>query len=80
MPVYLINDLNKAWKGEITIELTEYNKLITTQTISHTAAAFKVDVENFKINIPAKSANYTLTARIVYNGEFVESVRDILVK
>ncbi len=80
VPVYLINDLNKAWKGSITVELTEYNKVITTQTISHTVAAFKVDVENFKINIPAKAGNYTLTARIVYNGEVVESERDIPVK
>jgi beta-galactosidase len=80
VPVFVINDLNKEWKGELTIELLENGKIISQQKISHTVAAYKVDTEKIDLKLPSKSGEYTLVARIVYNGEVVESVRDINVQ
>ncbi|GAB2816228.1 hypothetical protein GCM10027043_15770 [Ferruginibacter profundus] len=79
VPVYVINDLNKDWKGNMEIELTENDKVISHQRIPVIAAAFKVEIKNCAVKIPAANGLYKLIARINYNGEKVESVRDILV-
>lgn len=80
VPVYLINDLNKAWQGNVEIEISENNKVASSQNLLVNADAFQVKNTGFEINIPNKPGNYLLIARINYNGEIVESVRDILVK
>jgi hypothetical protein len=65
----------------MTVELLENDKtIISQQKKSITVAAFKVNTEKFGLKIPSKSGEYTLIARIVYNSEVVESVRDISVK
>jgi beta-galactosidase len=80
VPVYLINDLNKPWKGNIEIELAQHGKVISRQNIAVAVNAFKVLVKNCTVAIPATAGEYQLIARIIYNGEIVESVRDIPVK
>lgn len=80
VPVYLINDLNKPWEGNIEIELTVNGEVITKQTIAASAVAFEVSIHNCTIAVPATAGDYRLTAKIIYHGETVESVRDIPVK
>ena len=77
VPVFLINDLNRSWNGKITLLITENGKQISRQFIAGSADAFKVEIKNFKVQIPAKAGNYKLIARIKYKGQWVESVRDI---
>ena len=80
VPVHLINDLNTTWKGNIELDITENDVVISHQVIVGAADAFKVNIESFKVKIPAKIGDYKLIARINYKGEAVESVRDIPVK
>lgn len=77
VPVYLINDLNKTWNGVIELDILTNDTVVSHQIINNSTAPFKVVIENFKVLIPAIPGNYTLIARINYNGERVESVRDI---
>jgi beta-galactosidase len=79
VPVYLINDLNKPWKGNIEVVLMQHDKVITAQQIEGAAAAFKVEVKNCSIRMPVAAGAYQLVAKIIYNNETVQSVRDILV-
>nr|WP_294897970.1 glycoside hydrolase family 2 TIM barrel-domain containing protein [uncultured Pedobacter sp.] len=79
VPVFVINDLNKEWKGELDVELLKDGKVISRQKRLHKVPAFKVDKERFDVSIPSKKGEYKLIARINYNGEAVESIRDISV-
>ncbi|RZK60030.1 MAG: hypothetical protein EOO91_03000 [Pedobacter sp.] len=79
VPVFVINDLAKEWKGELSLKLMENGKTIHQQKMAQTTGSLNVKVEKFDIRIPSKKGNYILVASIIYNGEKVESVRDILV-
>jgi hypothetical protein len=77
VPVYLINDLNKAWNGTVTLDITKNGTVVSRQTMPYISEAFEVAIKNFTLKIPAEAGDYKLTARIYFKGQKVESIRDI---
>lgn len=67
-----LNSKNNTCQAEIVLPQRKVIPMETAKILSHTA---KIDLK-----LPSKSGEYTLVARIVYNGEVVESVRDINVQ
>jgi beta-galactosidase len=79
-PVYIINDLEDIWSGQISLCLYENNKLINEVVKNVQASGYNVTIENFNIKIPDKKGNFILQASLVLNGKKVISYRDMNVK
>lgn len=80
VPVHVINDLKKPWKGQLEVDITKNNRIISHQVLPASAASFEVKIHNFKVKLPSAKGEYILTARLFNNGEKIESLRDISVK
>lgn len=80
VPLYVINDLDKVWKGKVSLCIYKDDQLIDEFVKNIKASEYNVTTENFNIKIPETKGNYELRAILTLNGEKVISYRDFVVK
>jgi hypothetical protein len=77
LPVAIINDLDSAWRGPVTLRLTRDGKTLIEKTQDGKVEALGRAVFSFQLNLPAVSGNYQVVAELPgVDGKPVHSLRD----
>jgi beta-galactosidase len=77
LPIYVINDDAKTWKGNLNIVLFKENKKINEWTIASEVKNNTVKIENKTIDLPNNSGKYELRVSLNFNNEEVTSYRNL---
>ncbi|MCE5269406.1 MAG: hypothetical protein LLG00_16135, partial [Planctomycetaceae bacterium] len=79
-PVAVINDLDRAWQGDVRFRLLRDSKMIAEQTQPCQLDAWGSRKLKFTIDIPNQSGSYQVEAALMQPGEKpVRSLRDFRV-
>lgn len=76
-PVYVINDLESEWKGDVILAIYKDDQLIRSYKNVVEAKAFDITITNFEIKLPSEKGRYELRASIGFKDENVRSYRDL---
>jgi len=80
LPVVVINDLDAAWQGPVTLRLTRDGKTLAQQTQHGKLPALGRQVFAFQLAVPAGSGKYQVVAELPgADGKPVRSLRDFRV-
>lgn len=77
LPIFVINDSQSPWKGDLIIEIFNGEEKTSSWTISTEVENNKVQVENTDIELPELAGNYQLKVSLIYNNETVTSYRNL---
>lgn len=78
--IYVINDLEREWKGRITLRLMQGNRTVAQQTRRGAVAGFGREVVTLKPHWPQEPGHYVLIAEIEAGGSTVRSEREFTVE
>ncbi|MFA9389607.1 MAG: sugar-binding domain-containing protein [Prolixibacteraceae bacterium] len=74
--IYLINDFNETWEGEVKLTLLKEENVTSTIKTNKKIAAVGREIFELELEIPTENGHYQLEAEIMVNGEKVTSVRE----
>lgn len=80
LPIYVSNDSDSVWKGDITIAIYNNEEKISEASIASEVENYKVDIENKIVELPKVPGSYQLQVSLIYDGETVTSYRNLNVK
>ena len=80
LPVYLINDSDSIWKGDVTISIHKEDEKINELVFSSEIENYKVKMEKKTIDLPKVIGKYQLRVALNYNGQTITSYRNLNVK
>ncbi len=80
VPVHMINDTHVDWNGQMKLYIGTADEAFSEQIIHCELNGLEKKVYSEKLKIPEERGKYQLIAEIVYRGESVKSIRDILVE
>jgi beta-galactosidase len=78
--VYVINDLDGAWNGQLKLSLRKNNKEVKSLVKNIFLPAWNRSVETFILKMPVEKGEYIMEAEIEYNGEPVKSIREFAIE
>ncbi|MFA7491126.1 MAG: hypothetical protein WCY58_10245 [Mariniphaga sp.] len=78
--VYVINDLENIWNGQLKLSLYHNNEEVKTLIKNVTLPAWDRSVETFMLKMPQEKGEYSMEAEIEYNGEPVKSIREFVIE
>lgn len=77
VPVFVINDLYKDWKGTVRLRILRGGKIISEQSKDCTVAGLGREILSFKETVPSRQGQCQLVAELLANGGVpVRSLRD----
>jgi len=76
VPVIVINDLYKEWKGNVVLRILRGGVTISEQTKNCTVAGRGQETLSFNETVPNEQGQYHLTAELITEGIPVRSLRD----
>jgi beta-galactosidase len=76
VPVIVINDLYKDWKGSVILRILSGGTTVSEQAENCTVAGLGQETLSFNVTIPGKPGQYQLAAQLVAEGVEVRSLRD----
>ncbi|MHC4088034.1 MAG: glycoside hydrolase family 2 TIM barrel-domain containing protein [Planctomycetota bacterium] len=76
VPVIVINDLYKDWKGNVHLRILRGDETISKQTKNCTVSSLGQETLSFNVTIPNEQGKYQLTAELITEGVPVRSLRD----
>ena len=76
-PIYVTNDADTPWKGDINITIYENDTKISESKITAEVENYKVKIEKTSIQLPSKKGTYQLAVSLNYNDEVVTSYRTL---
>ncbi len=80
LPIYVSNDSDNLWKGNITIAIYNNQESISESSITSEVEPYKVKVEKTTIELPKTAGTYELQVSLNYNGKKVTSYRNLNIK
>jgi len=60
VPVYVINDLQTNWKGQLTLSVYDKDTQINTYSTNLNIESNSKAIQSFRIDIPQKPGNYLM--------------------
>lgn len=79
--VYVINDLDDAWKGKVSFRVEKDGKVLSEDSKSCSVDAYGREMLSFDLNIPAEPEKYKVIAELKgAKGQTITSFRDIEVR
>ncbi len=79
--VYIVNDLEEEWQGEITLRITRAEETVASQKIPAHVAGLGRKIVEVTFTMPKEAGAYTLIAELTDSqGHTVGSLRDVLIK
>jgi hypothetical protein len=76
VPVVVINDLYKDWKGNVQLRLLRADETISEQSKSCSVKTLGQRTLSFKVDVPKQEGKYQIAAELVFEGTPVRSLRD----
>ena len=76
VPVIVINDLYKDWKGNVVLRILRDGETISEQTKNCTVTSLGQETLSFNVTIPSEQGKYQLVAELITEGMPVRSLRD----
>ncbi|MFQ6036387.1 MAG: glycoside hydrolase family 2 TIM barrel-domain containing protein [Sedimentisphaerales bacterium] len=76
VPVFVINDLYKDWKGSVHLRILHKGKIISEQSKTCTVDSLGREILSFEQKVPKQAGEYQLVAELVAEGLPVRSLRD----
>ncbi|MHB1033656.1 MAG: glycoside hydrolase family 2 protein [Pirellulales bacterium] len=80
MEVYVVNDLEQPWKGQVRLVVTRGKDTVGAQSQDCTVAGYGRQILKFEATLPKESGDYTIRAELTDAGKPVRSLRDFKVK
>jgi hypothetical protein len=81
LKVYVINDLENAWQGEVRLRVLREGREVSSQSKEATVPGLGREVLNFAQSVPRQPGNYTVSAELTDSkGNTVRSLRDFKVR
>jgi len=78
IPVYVMNDLEKTWSGNVTLRIEQNGREVSSMAKSFTNVATGYRAcENYGIKFPETPGKYQIVAFYTANGIKVRSIRDV---
>jgi hypothetical protein len=79
--VYIVNDLEDEWQGEITFRITRAKETVASQKIPARVAGLGREIVEVTFTMPKEAGAYTLIAELTDSqGHTIGSLRDVLIK
>ncbi len=79
--VYLVNDLDEAWQGNVTLRVTRGGQTLSEQALPAEVPGLGREIVEIKVAMPKDPGPCTLVAELVDGeGQTVRSLRDVLVR
>ncbi len=78
--LYLINDLKEPWEGMVKVFFEKDGALCNAISLDLKAAGYESGSHSFSFMAPSISGTYDMVAEILYMGEPVRSVREIIIE
>jgi len=78
--IYAINDLDKDWKGRMTLYISKGSNMVNTQEKELTIPALEREIIKFHFEMPSEKGKYKLVAEIDLHGEVVRSIREFSIE
>ena len=79
VPVIVINDLYKDWKGDVLLRILRGGKTISEQRKNCAVATLGQETSSFNLTIPKEEGKYQLAAELISESTPVRSLRDFYV-
>ncbi len=76
VPVFVINDLYKDWKGSVRLRILRGVETVCEQTKSCAVSGLGREILSFKVTVPNSQGQYQLVAELIAEGAPVRSLRD----
>jgi len=76
VPVIVINDLYKDWKGSVRLRILRGEETISEQAKTCVVSGLGREVLSFKVTVPNEQGQYQLAAELITEGTMVRSLRD----
>ena len=76
VPVVVINDLYKDWKGSVHLCILRGDETVLEQSMICSISGLGRRLLSFKVTVPKQAGQYQLVAQLVVEGTTVESLRD----
>jgi hypothetical protein len=76
VPVIVINDLYKDWKGNVHLRILRGDEMISEQNKACVVSRLGQEILSFKVTIPNEQGQYQLVAELINEGTPVRSLRD----
>jgi beta-galactosidase len=76
VPVIVINDLYKDWKGNVSLRILRGDETISEQEKNCTISSLGQEILSFKVTVPENTGQYQLAAELFTEGMPVRSLRD----
>ncbi len=76
VPIFVINDLYKDWKGSVRLCILHKDEIISEQSKTCGVDSLGREIISFKATVPSKPGQYQLVAELVAEGVPVRSLRD----
>jgi len=75
VPVYVINDLQNNWEGQLSISVKNGKTQIKSYSAKLNIEPNGKTIQRFKINIPDTPANYEMEAQVIFKNDTIKSNR-----
>ncbi|MGB2809420.1 MAG: glycoside hydrolase family 2 TIM barrel-domain containing protein [Sedimentisphaerales bacterium] len=76
VPVIVINDLYKGWKGNVHLRILHGDETISEQKKACVVSRLGQEILSFKVTVPNEQGQYQLAAELITEGTPVRSLRD----
>ena len=76
VPVIVINDLYKDWKGNVVLRILRGAETISEQKKACVVSSLGQETLSFNVTIPNKQGKYQLAAELITEDAPVRSLRD----
>jgi len=76
VPVIVINDLYKDWKGNVHLRILRGGETISEQKKACVVSRLGQEILSFKVTVPNEQGQYQLAAELITEGTPVRSLRD----
>jgi hypothetical protein len=80
IPVYVFNDGNEPWGGDVKLYLTRNEQVIDLQEQSCDVKGLERKIIYKKITMPAEKGEYKLVGEITCKNEIIRSIREFKIE